>query len=172
MDAIKAIKTRRSIRKYKKKKVPVKLIKELVIAGLHAPSAFNSQPWVFITTTKQSVKDAIAKHKSQKSQFIKEAPVLMACCYDKNLAKESSHNLENVAVAVENILIAANALGLGTCYIGAFDPNYPGIEKSINRAFKLKKNEKVVALITIGYPDLKPNKKKLRKISEVWKRLG
>jgi len=170
MDAIKAIKTRRSIRKYKDKKVPSKLVKELILAGMHAPSSFNSQPWIFITTTKKETKNAIAEHKSQKSQFIKDAPLLMACCYDINKSKESAHNIENVAVAVENILIAANALGLGTCYIGAFASKYPEIEKSIIKAFKLPKHINVVALITIGYPDIKPNEKELRPISDVWRR--
>ncbi|MFA5405872.1 MAG: nitroreductase family protein [Candidatus Nanoarchaeia archaeon] len=169
MEALEAINTRRSIRKYLPKKVPKSLVKKLIIAGRNAPSSYNDQPWVFITSTKQSVKDAIAAVKSQKSQFIKTAPLIIACGYDKKKSRATSHDLENVAVAAENILLAAHALKLGACYIGAFDPGFPEIEQSISKAFKTPKHVKVVCLITVGYPDQKPVKKKLRPLSEVWK---
>lgn len=170
MDAIKAVKTRRSIRKYKKKKIPIKIVKQLIEAGRRAPSSFNDQPCVFITITKQEVKDKITNLKSQKSQFIKSAPLLIACCYDELKSKATAHNLENVAVAAENILIAAHALGLGACYIGGFDPKFPELENAIIKALKLPKHVHVVCLISVGYPDMKPIDKKLRPLSEVWKR--
>jgi len=170
MEALKAINTRRSIRKYKKKKIPQALIKKLIEAGRNAPSAFNDQPWVFITFTDQAKKDAIAKHKSQKSKFIKDAPLMIACCYDKQKSHTTDHNLENVAVAAENILLAAHALGLGACYIGAFDSSYPGIENSIIKVLKLPKHVHIVCLISVGYPDEKPIKKRMRPINEIWKK--
>jgi len=169
MEALEAINTRRSIRKYQDKKVPRSLIRQLIIAGRNAPSAYNDQPWVFITSTKQTVRDAIASVKSQRSQFIRTAPLIIACCYDEIKSRATSHNLENVAVAAENILLAAHALSLGACYIGAFDPRFPEIEQSISKAFKLPKHVKVVCLISVGYPDQQPVKKKLRPLSEVWK---
>lgn len=167
MDAIKCINTRRSIRKYKKEKIPAKIIKQLIIAGMNAPSSFNSQPWVFITIIKKETMEKIASVKSQRSQFLKTAPLLIGCCFDELKSKSPAHDLENVAVAVENILLAAHALGLGACYIGGFDPKYPEIEKSISKALKLPKNIKIVCLISIGYPDELPKKKNMRKISEV-----
>lgn len=168
MDALKTINTRRSIRRYKKKKIPNELIKKLVEAGRNAPSAFNDQPWVFITFTSQEQKDLIASVKSQKSQFIRDAPLMIACCYDKNKSRATAHNLENAAVAAENILLAAHAMSLGACYIGAFDPKFPKIEKSINKALKLPSHVKVVCLISVGYPNEKPGPKKMRPLKEVW----
>lgn len=170
MDALKAIKTRRSIRKYKKKKIPNKLVKELIEAGRRAPSSFNDQPCVFITITKQEIKDAITALKSQKSQFMKTTPLIIACCYDENKSRATAHNLENVAVAAENILLAAHSLGLGACYIGGFDPKFPELEEAINKNLKLPKQVHVVCLISVGYPDMKPVKKELRPLNEVWKR--
>ncbi|PIU88521.1 hypothetical protein COS64_03415 [archaeon CG06_land_8_20_14_3_00_37_11] len=166
MDALKAINTRRSIRNYKDRKVPAHLIKELLNAGRNAPSAFNEQPWVFIIVTKQETKDEIAFQKRQKSSFISKTPLLIACCYDKKKSRAAAHNLENVALAAENILIAANASGLGGCYIGAFDPEHPDIEEGINKALKLPNNILIVCLLSIGYPDGKPVKKELRPLNE------
>ncbi|MDD5417903.1 MAG: nitroreductase family protein [Candidatus Nanoarchaeia archaeon] len=168
MEALKAINTRRSIRKYQRRKIPSRVVKELIKAGANAPSSFNSQPWVFITTTDKNKMKQISEYKSQRSKFMADAPLLIACCYDETRAK-TVHNPENVACAVENILIASNAMGIGTCYIGAFDPEYPEIEKSIIKAFRLPKHVKVVCLITAGYPDEKPKPKKMRKLSEIWK---
>ncbi|VVB75875.1 malonic semialdehyde reductase RutE [Candidatus Tiddalikarchaeum anstoanum] len=169
MDALKAINTRRSIRKYKQKKISIQTVKKLIGAARNAPSSFNEQSWVFITVTNKETKEKLAEHKSQKSKFMKDAPLIIACCYDTTKTRTKAHNLENVAVASENILVAANALGLGACYVGGFDPEYPEIEDSINIALKLPSNIKIVCLITIGYPDEKPAKKSMRPISEVWK---
>jgi nitroreductase len=168
MDALEAINTRRSIRKYKKKKIPKKLIMELIKAGRNAPSSFNDQPWLFITITKQETKNAITALKSQKSQFMKTAPLLIACCYDETKSHATAHNLENVAVAAENILLAAHALGLGACYIGAFDPKFPELEKAIIKALKLPKHVHIVCLISVGYPDQVPGPKKMRSLNEIW----
>ncbi|MDD2678800.1 MAG: nitroreductase family protein [Candidatus Nanoarchaeia archaeon] len=167
MDALKCINTRRSIRKYKARKIPADIVKKLIVAGMNAPSSFNSQPWVFITVTKKDTMNKIASVKSQRSQFLKTAPLLIACCYDESRSKSPAHDLENVAVAVENILLAAHALGLGACYIGGFDPKFPDIEKSMSKALKLPKKIKIVCLISLGYPDESPKSKTMRKISEV-----
>lgn len=170
MDALTAINTRRSIRKYTSKKVPLTLVKKLIDAGRNAPSAFNDQPWVFITVTNKKTMDALAEHKSQRSKFMKDAPLIIACCYDETKSQTRVHNLENVAVAAENILITAHALGLGACYIGGFDPEYPMIEQTINTELKLPSHVKIVSLISVGYPNEKPMPKKMRPISEVWKK--
>jgi len=170
MDSIKCINTRRSIRKYSDKKIPAKTIKELIIAGSNAPSSLNDQPWVFITITKKKTMEKIVGLKVQLSKFIASAPLNIACCYDETKSRAKHHNLENVALAAENILLAAHALGLGACYVTAFDPRFPEIEESIIRELKLPGNIKAVCLISIGYPAEKPGKKKMRPLSEIWKR--
>nr|MBD3312160.1 nitroreductase family protein [archaeon] len=170
MEALKAINTRRSVRKYKKKKVPKKIIKELINAARNAPSSYNEQPWVFITITDKEKLRKIAEPEEQKSNFLKDAPLVIACCYDEKKSSTKIHNLENVAVAAENILIAANALGLGACYVTAFTSKYPVIEKRIRKVLKLPGNVHPVCLITIGYPDEEPVDKEMRPLKEVWKK--
>jgi nitroreductase len=170
MDAIKCINTRRSIRKYKNKKIPADIIKQLITAGSNAPSSLNDQPWVFITTTKKEKMGNIAGLKVQLSKFIATAPLMIASCYDETKSRAKHHNLENVALAAENILLAAHALGLGACYVTAFDPRFPEIEQSIIKEFALPIHIKPVCLISVGYPDQKPGNKKMRKLSEIWKK--
>ena len=168
MEALEAINTRRSIRVYEKKRVPQQIIKKLIEAGRNAPSAFNDQPWNFVTITKQETKDKIVNIKSQLSKFIAQAPLVIACCYDKTKSHTKEHNLENVAVAAENILLAAHAQGLGACYVTGFDSRFPEIKKSIEQALRIPKQVQIVCLITIGYPAEKPKTKKMRPLSEVW----
>lgn len=169
MDALKAIITRRSIRKYKNKKIPESIIKKLINAGMSAPSCYNYQPWIFILIKKIETKKAIIKAKGG-CEFITKAPLVIACCYNESLTKDKHHNIENVTLAVENILITANALGLGACYMGAFDPENPSVEKKLSKALKLPKQIHLVSLISIGYPDEIPKKKTLRPINQVLKR--
>ena len=166
MDTLKAINTRRSIRKYKNKKIPTVIVKQLIEAGRNAPSAFNSQPWVFILITKLETKKIIVKAKGG-GDFIATAPLVIACCYDQTKSKSKYHDIENVAVATENILLTAHALGLGACYLGGFDPENPLVEEMISKALKLPSHIKLVCLISIGYPDEKPIKKKKRPLSEI-----
>jgi len=166
MDAIDCINERRSIRKYKDKKVPANIIKKLIAAGMNAPSAFNSQPWIFILIKNKKTMQAIVDSKGG-SQFITKAPLLIACCYDETKTPDKYHNIENVSLAAENILLAAHALGLGACYIGAFDPENLKVEKKISQALKLPKNVRILCCISIGYPDEIPKLKKMRKISEI-----
>ncbi|MFA5744309.1 MAG: nitroreductase family protein [Candidatus Nanoarchaeia archaeon] len=168
MDAIKCINTRRSIRKYKNKKIPADIIKQLITAGSNAPSSMNDQPWVFITITKRQTIANLTKVKAQLSKFIGTAPLIIACCYDETKSRSKAHNLENVALAAENILLTCNALKLGACYVTAFDSRFPEIEKSIIKELKLPKNVKPVCLISIGYPDQKPGIKKMRPLKEIW----
>jgi nitroreductase len=168
MDALNFINSRRSIRKYKDKKISSGIVRKLINAGMNAPSAYNSQPWIFIIIKSLKTKQSIIDAKGG-SQFIAKAPLLIACCYNETKTPDKHHNIENVSLAAENILLAAHALGLGACYVGAFDPEHPTVEKSINKALKLPKNVHIISLISIGYPDEIPKFKKMRKISEVIK---
>ena len=168
MDALNFINSRRSIRKYKSKAIPSGIARKLITAGMNAPSAYNSQPWVFILIRELKTKQSIVEAKGG-SQFITSAPLVIACCYDESKTPDKFHNIENVSLAAENILLAAHSLGLGACYLGAFDPEHPKVEKSINKALKLPKNIHIVCILSVGYPDEIPKSKKMRKYSEVIK---
>lgn len=164
MDAIKAIMTRRSIRKYKKKSVPKELIMKLLDAARQAPSAYNDQPWEFIIVKNKETMKKILQYK--KSKFMINAPVWICCGYNKK--KSSTElNLENTALAIENLLITAHALGLGAVYTGAYDPDDPSLENAINKALKLPKSVKIVSIVCTGWPDEEPRDKKMRPLEDM-----
>lgn len=163
MDAVKAVMTRRSIRKYKDKEVPEKLIMKLLDAGRQAPSAYNDQPWEFIVVKKKETMKKIIKYKSK---FMLDAPVWICCGYNKDKSS-TEHDLENTALAIENILITAHAMGLGAVYTGGYDPDDNSLEKAISKALNLPKSVHIVAILCIGYPDEEPGEKEMRPLSDM-----
>jgi len=151
MDTLQAIKERRSIRKYDPKAVPEEKLTQILEAGRWAPSAGNSQPWKFIVVRDEKVKDELARVAVYGS-FMAEAPVAIAVVIDPHA---SNHPVEDGAAATQNILLAAHALGLGTCWIGSYDSGY---EESVKEVLGIPRDKRVLSLISLGYPAESPTK--------------
>ena len=161
MDIFEAIAKRRSIRKYKKQDVDDKLIGVLLWAAAQAPSAGNLQEWRFIVVRDERTKE-ILYNAAWKQEHVKQAPVLIIVASDLEVQSmrygkrgELVYSLEDAAAAIENMLLAATALDLGTCWIGAFD------EEEVKFALNLPENLRPIAIITVGYPDEEPEKKEV-----------
>jgi len=156
MDLDKCIKERRSIRKYKLKKVEEREINLLIDAARHAPSAGNVQDWKFIIIKNESKKELISNICS-KQTWMNQAPVFIVVCSEiKDLKRTFGKDYETYAkqdcsAAVQNILLKATDLKLGSCWIGGFNEN------DIKSVLKIPENDtvKVEAIITIGYSDEK-----------------
>lgn len=149
MDVFEAIKERRSVRSYLEKPVPKEVIERIVEAGTYAPSGANLQPWRFVLVDDPELKKEIArgaKFLFIKSRHVDEAPALLVCLAD---TQKSKWSLIDVSLACQNIMLAAHALGLGTCFIGIFD------EKRIKELLQIPDKYKIVGLITLGYPSRK-----------------
>ncbi len=150
-DAITAILTRRSIRDYTPHSVPEEMIRLLLEAGMSAPSAFDERSTEFIVINDRHILDEIQKFNPKRLQLKKATVAIMVC---GNQAKEKNKGqgfwLLDGAVASENILIAANALGLGAVWtaIYPFQDRIPKVQKMLNLP------EQVIPLIIIpiGYP--------------------
>lgn len=149
MEAMEAILSRRSIRRYTDKKVSDEIIKELLEAGMSAPSAGNEQPWHFVAITDHKILDEIPKIHPY-SGMLKEAPLAILICGDESLQKYQGYWVQDCSAATENILIAANAIGLGGVWLGV----YPIEERVVGIRKLLSMPEKVIpfALLSIGYP--------------------
>lgn len=150
MDAIEAIVSRRSIRKYKKKAVPEKLIDELLNAAMHAPSACNEQPWHFVIINNREILNEVPKYHSH-SSMVREALVAIVVCADLNLTEEDgAWWVQDCSAATENILIAAQAKGLGAVWLGVYpkDDRVKGIQSLL----ALPQNIIPLCVIPIGYP--------------------
>jgi nitroreductase len=118
----------------------------------------------------QTIKDKLAL-KYEDRQFIKKAPVIIACCADKTRDPDYQEWEISVSLAMENILLAANELGLGACILTTFlrHPKHHLDRKEIVKALNLPPNIELIALIAVGYkdPSEKIERKELREIKEI-----
>lgn len=156
MEVFDCIRTRRSIRKYKDKQVPWDNIVTIMQAGKYAPSAGNLQNWKFIVIKDDDKRKAIAEASLQQ-WWMEKAPIYIAVCGEPEKAERfygsrgrRLYMIQAIAAAIENMLLTAHSLGLGACWVGAFD------EDKIRRLLSLPEQADVHAIITIGYPDEKP----------------
>lgn len=121
MDAIKAIMTRRSIRKYFDKKIPSAIVKKILSCAMQAPSAMNEQPWEFITITDQAILGKIPSVSIWAGMAAKAPLVIVVCINHKKeniLAK--GMGVQDCSAAAQNILLSAHALGLGAVWCACF----------------------------------------------------
>ena len=144
---IDAIKKRRSIRLYAPNK-PIKtdILKTIVDAGRFAPTARGDEPWEFIMVKKKPMLEKIA-NLTDHGKFIKDAGALVAV-----YSRETKYYLEDCSAATQNILLAASALGIGTCWVAGDKKKYC---QKISIALKTPSKFKLVSLIALGYPKRK-----------------
>lgn len=149
MDAIEAILSRRSIRKYNKKPVSEELVKKLLEVGMSAPSAGNEQPWHFIILDDPHILSKIPTFHNH-AQMLKDASIAILVCSDMNLDQHNGMWIQDCSAATENILIAINAKGLGAVWLGI----YPREERisGLRKLLKIPDHIIPFSLISIGYP--------------------
>lgn len=150
MDAMENILGRRSIRKYVNKPVPEEVVRQLLDAGMHAPTARNIQPWHFVVVDERDMLDNLsAAHPYAK--MLQEATLAILVCGDRNLQEMDGYIIQDCSAATQNIMLAAHALGLGSVWLGM----YPREErmKKVGELLNIPSNILPVALISIGYPD-------------------
>lgn len=150
MDAITAIMQRRSIRKYLPKAIPEEDLKAILEAGRQAPSAANRQPWHFVVVREEEQKRKLAEACSGQL-WMADAGAIIAGL-GKPTVNEKWYPVD-VAIAMENMVLAATALGYGTCWIGAFD------EAKVKSALGVPDDVRVVALTPLGAPADKPDRR-------------
>ena len=155
MDALKAILTRRSVRKYTDKSISDEIIKQLLEAAFSAPSASNQQPWHFIVIDDRAI---LGKTKDfhPSAKMLEKAQKAILVCGDLNLEKLKGYWVLDCSAATENILIAARALALGGCWLGIY-PRQDRVNH-LKKILKLPEHVIPFALISLGYPNEKQEK--------------
>ncbi len=146
MEVLEAIRTRRSIRRYKKELVSPELIEKLLDAGRWAPSSSNSQPWEFIVITDPEIKKRISRSFVIGS-FLPEAPLAIAVVVNP---WRTACPVQDGTLAAYAIWLTAHALGRGACWI---NPNVSGI---IKRILGIPATKKLICVLSIGYPAESP----------------
>lgn len=151
MEALDAILTRRSVRKYEDREVEEEKLQKIMECARQAPSAHNGQPWFFYMVLDSKKKKALSEvHKY--ADFLADAPVVIASCASDN----SRWFLQDTCAAIENILLSAHALGLGTCWVGVHGKDQ--CEEHVQKILKTKL--RVINLIGLGYPAETPQVRK------------
>ena len=163
MDTIECIMTRRSVRKFLDKPVEWEKIGQILDAGRYAPSSGNLQNWKFIVVSKPELRKAIAEAALQQ-HWIAVAPYIIVIIAEPEKAArfygtrgERLYTIQNCAAVAENMLLAAHALGLASCWIGAFDEN------KVSAVLNLVKEVRPQIILPIGYAaEIEPPPQKFR----------
>lgn len=148
MEAMEALLTRRSIRKFTNQPVPEQLVKHLLEAAMCAPSAHNQQAWQFLVIRERArLVELQQLHPHVPSSG---AALAVLVCFDHSAEKSPGFWPQDCAAATENLLLAAHASGLGAVWSGV----YPREESvaTMRRLYALPEHITPFAVIAIGYP--------------------
>jgi nitroreductase len=157
---------RRSIRQFKPEIVRKEDLKRILEAARLAPSANNRQPWRFIIVRDKFRKERLAKAACNQD-FIAEADVIVVTLGDPQASPKIKFenkripHLQDPMIAVEHMVLAATALGYGTCWIGAFR------EKEVKHILKVPRRFHVISLLPIGVPAQFPSPRPRKEIREI-----
>ena len=153
MDFWQVLETRYSVRAFDPVvDIPSEVVERILTAATQSPSAGNRQPWHFYVVRDPGLRGQLARAAYGQS-FVAQAPIAIVVCANPDQSAERYHQrgrelyrLQDTAAAAEHILLAAVALGLGGCWVGAFD------EKRAAQALNLPRQHRPVAILPIGKP--------------------
>jgi len=161
------IRGRRSIRRFTGEPLPAGAEQQLLEAMVWAPTGGNAQPWHFVRVKSPELRRELAAA-ALNQRFIAEAPLVMVICVDVPRAERaygargvSLYCLQDTAAATQNLLLMAHALGLGSCWVGAFD------ERRVARVLQLGAALRPVALVPMGVPAQQPRAPGRRPVTEI-----
>jgi nitroreductase len=179
---LEAIKTRRSIRGFKPTPVDDKTVELVLDAARWAPSWANTQCWRFIVVRDASIKSKLVEaltsisteRANAATKAIGNAPVVIVACAELGKSGYSHGELKgpvtdkgdfwymyDVALAMQNLTLAAHSLGLGTVHVGSFDA------KKVATILGVPEGFGVVSMTPLGYPDREPGPRPRKGLSEI-----
>lgn len=174
METIEAIFTRRSVRKFEKRQIPETVLTEIISASTYAPSGLNLQPWGFVVVQDQALLTRVSDYcKPLLLELMKDVHEGTSDAFRSLLeSKESTiyYNAPTVILVIgktdsqfrwidcclcaENLMLAAHALGIGSCWIGSIEPVYDNEE--LMAEFHIPDGYSPIGTIAFGYPAEKP----------------
>ena len=153
MDALECIMSRRSIRKYKLQPVPADAVQKVVEAGFAAPSAANQRPCHFIVIDDREILNKIVETNPH-AGMLATAAFAVAICFDDSPKAIKALIIDDCSAAAENMLLAANALGYGSVWIGIHHDETK--QKNARAALNLPDGVKTTSIIAVGISDETP----------------
>ncbi|OGS56011.1 MAG: hypothetical protein A3K60_06390 [Euryarchaeota archaeon RBG_19FT_COMBO_56_21] len=155
MEVKDSIRARRSIRKYRSKSIPREALEELLEAARLAPSSSNLQAWNIVVVTDKATKNTLVPASGNQG-FVGECSAYLVG------VAEADYNAIDIAIALDHISLRAVELGLGTCWIGDFDP------QMTKKILGIPDNLKVHICMTLGYPAQSPPARKRKQMDELF----
>lgn len=138
------IKNRRSIRKYIGKEIPEEIIKDIIDCARLAPTGNNRQQWTFVVVTDEELRKKISYYATY-GKFIKEAGACIAVFCDE---ENSTTPLQDACAATENIILAAESYGLGSCWVNSYKKEH---SEKIKELLNCPANLELMTLLAVGY---------------------
>jgi len=167
LDVFNAIKSRRSVRAFTNAPVSDQEVEKLIDAARWAPSAGNIQPWAFIVVRDPKIKRGLCEAALGQT-FIEKAPVVIVVCADPHQSSPrygsrgaNLYCLQDTAAATQNILLAAQAMNLATCWVGAFKE-----EKAVE-VLSTRTGLRPIAIVPVGHAAEKPRPRPRKPLEEI-----
>ncbi|MCL6634797.1 MAG: nitroreductase family protein [Peptococcaceae bacterium] len=167
MDLREAIEARRSIRRYRPDPVDEEKVIRVLDAARLAPSWKNLQCWRFIVIRREEGKAALLNAFADTNpgkKAITAAPLMIVLCADPQASGkmgDKEYYLVDAGIAMEHLMLAARAEGLGTCWLGEFE------EEAVKAALDIPAQWRVVGLTPLGYPDQDPKPRPRKTMEEI-----
>lgn len=168
------VKKRRAIRKYKQYDIPKEDLKKMFEAARLAPSAENSQPWRFVIVKDQKTKELLAKPCFQNrtfltQPFIADANTIVVVLGDSSSSccPRQTWITRDPLIATEHLVLAATALGYGTCWIANYDSRPKKWIDEVKKTLKIPENMHIIVLVAIGIPDENPPPRPRKSLQEI-----
>lgn len=168
MELFEAIEKRRSVRAFGPEPVSDEQLAAIFDAARRAPSGRNRQPWKFVAVRNRELISSFYPSVSP-MEFASKAPALVIVCYDKEkiLTDHPANRGQNLlaildtALSAQNLLLAATAMGLGSCWIGLFD------DEACKRHFDIPENLVPLAVLALGTDKDAPRERRLRPVEQL-----
>ncbi len=157
------IKERYSVRGYKSDPIEDEKLQEILEAARLAPTAANRQPFQLIVVHTEGRKEELSR--IYKRDWFVQAPIIIVACGLPSKAwvrrDEANYGVVDVAIVMDHIILAAADIGLGTCWIGAFDP------EATCEILNLPEGVDPIVMTPLGYPDAPPRPKERKPLEEL-----
>lgn len=157
-----AIKTRRSVRRFLDRPVPVDLVEQILEAGRWAPSGLNNQPWKFAVVTDPAMKEGLS-NLTRYSKIVQGSGVLIPVFLDNSESYHRIKDAQAVGACLQNMLLEAHSLGLGAVWLGEIIKS----DKEIREMLGLGDGLELMAVLAIGYPDERPGPTKRKALRDL-----
>lgn len=162
MDLLEGIRTRRSVRKFTARPVEREDLLEIIEAGTWAPSGMNNQPWRFVLVTRREVLDGLAGL-TRYGKILEGAPSALVVFVDREAMYHETKDHQAMGACLQNMLLAAHALGLGAVWLGEILKNAAEVRGLLG----LPETLELMAVLAVGHPEGRAGSSSRRPLGEV-----